>query len=57
MYGAKNCVFLSIDVLLVHVTLERDLREQDLPDLPLCLDNIVLFLDFCTCFFLNLFSE
>ena len=57
MNGANNWVLLSIDVLLVHVTLERDLREQVLPDLPFSLDNIVLFLDFCTCFFLNLFSE
>jgi hypothetical protein len=57
MYGAKNWVFLSIDVFLVHVTLEHDLRKQDLPNLPFSLNNIVLFLNFCTCFFLNFFSE
>jgi len=39
------------------MTLEHDLRIQNLPDLPFGLYNIVLLIDWSTCFLLNLASK
>ena len=53
MNGANNWVLFSIDVLLVQMALDHDLREVVLPDLPLSLNNVFLFLDLSACFLLN----
>ena len=54
MNGANNCVLLSIDVLLVQMALDHDLREVVLPDLPLSLNNLILLLNFRACFLLKI---
>ena len=53
MNGAHDCVLLRINVLLVQMALDHDLREVVLPDLPLSLNNVFLFLDLSACFLLN----
>jgi hypothetical protein len=54
MNGANNWVLLSIDVLLVQMALDHDLRKVVLPDLPLSLNNLILLLNFRACFLLNI---
>jgi len=53
MNGAHDCVLLRINVLLVQMALDHNLREVVLPDLPLSLNNVFLFLDLSACFLLN----